>query len=146
MDISALALQTNQVGSRDNGVKVTVATHDWSKLALVYKSRANGQSALMAKPSNLLRNLGLYRFANMPLAFYLNDIHRLTRLDEQVDLEAPALAKITPFPLFVWNGGKNRNAIQMKRLHEIPKVVYDKVLELEPKNGIPSRQRLKRIK
>ena len=145
MDISALALQTNQVGSRDNGVKVTVATHDWSKLALVYKSRANGQSALMAKPSNLLRNLGLYRFANMPLAFYLNDIHRLTRLDEQVDLEAPALAKITPFPLFVWNGGKNRNAIQMKRLHEITEVVYDKVLELKPQNGVPSRQGLERI-
>ena len=76
----------------------------------------------------------------MPLAFYLYDI------DEQVDLEALALAEITPFPLFVWDGGKNRNAIQMKRLHEIPKVVYDKVLELEPKNGIPPRQRLKRIK
>ena len=101
----------------------------------------------MAKPSDLLRHLGLYRFANMPLALYFNDIHRLACLDEQVDLESfvLAIANTTPLPLFVWNGGKNRNALQMKRLHEITEVVYDKVLELKPQNGVPSRQGLERI-
>ena len=55
-----VVLQTYQVGDRDNGVKVTIATNDRGKFALIYKSRANRQSSLVAKSSDLLSHFGLY--------------------------------------------------------------------------------------
>lgn len=93
------------------------------------------------RPFDLGLHLGLHRFPDPVAALDLDDVHRLRSLDEQIDLDtgrggAPAA--------HVRRGRSDESAAQTDEGAEGSEVVQDKVLELQPHDGLPSRQPFQR--